>query len=141
MNYYVDTSIWLNLFKKEGDETKGKPYWKIAEEFIDKARKGSSIIVSAFVIKELSYKLGKSFDQIKKEIRELCRYAIIKATESDYNLSRKIEFENNFKIGFYDCMHITLTKRLNCILVTRDADLIMIGNKYVKTDKPENLIS
>ena len=33
--YYVDSCIWLNLFKKEGDPTKGAPYWKITQEFLE----------------------------------------------------------------------------------------------------------
>jgi len=34
MQYYVDTSIWLNFFKKEGDPTKGVPYWQLAKAFL-----------------------------------------------------------------------------------------------------------
>ncbi len=33
--YYVETCIWLNFFKKEGDATKGIPYWKLARDFVD----------------------------------------------------------------------------------------------------------
>ena len=33
--YYVDSCIWLNLFKKEGDTTKGTPYWKLAKDFLE----------------------------------------------------------------------------------------------------------
>ena len=32
--YYIDSCIWLNMFKNEGDSSKGVPYWKIAKEFI-----------------------------------------------------------------------------------------------------------
>ncbi|MBI5072415.1 hypothetical protein HZA99_01210 [Candidatus Woesearchaeota archaeon] len=56
---YVDTCIWLNLFKKEGDATKEIPYWKIAEEFFAQARRTQEIkvFVSTIVFRELSYKL------------------------------------------------------------------------------------
>jgi len=33
--YYVDSCIWLNLFKKEGDVAKGVPYWEITKKFIE----------------------------------------------------------------------------------------------------------
>lgn len=51
--YYVDSCIWINLFKKEGDQSKGVSYWKLAKDFI----KISNIIVSTIVIKELSFKI------------------------------------------------------------------------------------
>jgi len=35
-SYYLDANIWLNLWKKEGDSSKGVPYWQIAKDFIDK---------------------------------------------------------------------------------------------------------
>ena len=55
-------------------------------------------------------------------------------------LARKIESENNYQIGFCDCLHIAIAKRLDATLVTRDKDLIIIGRRYVYVDKPENLI-
>ncbi len=35
-SFYLDSCIWLNLFKKEGDSSKGVPFWKIAEDFVNK---------------------------------------------------------------------------------------------------------
>lgn len=37
--FYLDTCIWMNLFKKEGNPEKGVPYWKIAKEFINNLKK------------------------------------------------------------------------------------------------------
>ena len=50
-SFYIDTCIWLNLFKKEGDPSKGVPYWKIAEDFIDAIMfsQDKEIIYSGFV--------------------------------------------------------------------------------------------
>jgi len=55
--YYVDTCIWLNLINREGDESKGVPYWKIAEDFLNQIKNNLDIkiIVSDSVLKELSY--------------------------------------------------------------------------------------
>jgi hypothetical protein len=54
MIYYVDTCIWLNLFKKEGDSTKGTPFWKIADEFVGKVMvSGSEIVYTDIVLREL----------------------------------------------------------------------------------------
>lgn len=140
--YYIDTCIWLNLFKREGDETKGKPYWKIAEEFIDGIEKSEdiSIVVSTIVLKELYFKLGKEFYDKKAFFNEAKYVNIVKSTEEDVQLARKIESSSIYKIGFCDCLHIAITKRLNATLVTRDKELIAIGREYVPIDKPENLI-
>ncbi|MFC1800816.1 hypothetical protein ACFLYT_02040 [Nanoarchaeota archaeon] len=56
-SYYLDTCIWLNLFKKEGDAARGTPYWKITEDFIKYIEENNKqIIVSTIVLKELSFK-------------------------------------------------------------------------------------
>ena len=58
--FYVDTCIWLNLFKKEGDASKGVPYWKIAEGFIDKVMfsEGYEISYSNIILKEIYFNLN-----------------------------------------------------------------------------------
>ena len=37
-------------------------------------------------------------------------------------------------------MHIAISKRVGCILVTRDKLLIEKANDFILADKPENLI-
>ncbi len=142
MLYYLDTCIWLNLFKKEGDSTKGKPYWIIAEEFIDNVRKNDgNIVVSTIVIKELTFKLD-NINKALKFFKENSDFiSLVKTSSDDYDIARKIEYKNNFKIGFYDCLHIALAKRLNSILITRDRDLIDIAKEYVLVNRPEELIN
>ncbi len=71
-DHYVDSCIWLNLFKKEGDATKGIPYWQSAKEFIEKVENDEDIIlVSTIVIKELSFKLGNKFNEVNKFFQEI----------------------------------------------------------------------
>ena len=70
--YYLDSCIWLNLFKKEGDPAKGVPYWKLAQDFVKQAEgNGDLIFVSTIVLKELTFKLN----QIRKvfEISEVIK--------------------------------------------------------------------
>jgi len=136
--YYVDSCIWLNLFKKEGDETKGVPYWKLAKDFLDQDNK---IIISTIVLKELSYKLENQFDEKLKFFKNSEFIKIIKTTSEDYDLARKFEDEEEFKISFYDYLHVAIAKRLNIPLITRDKDLIDFANKHVEVYKPEDLLS
>ncbi len=136
--YYLDTCIWLNLFKKEGDASKGKPYWKIAEEFIKK--KEQLITFSPLVLKELEYKINNKtkFKEIFKFLKD--NFTFIKISIKDYEIGRKLESKFNYEISFYDCLHIALCKRLNLILITRDKELINYSRKHILVKKPEELI-
>jgi predicted nucleic acid-binding protein len=135
--YYVDSCIWLNLFKKEGDETKGVPYWKIAKDFLDK---NNRLIISTIVLKELSFKV-ENFDQTMKFFKDTEFVEIIKTKQEDYDLARKFEDEEEFKISFYDYLHVAIAKRLNIPLITRDKDLMDFANKHIEVYKPEDLLS
>lgn len=135
--YYVDSCIWINLFKKEGDETKGVPYWKSAKDFLEQNNK---LIISTIVLKELSYKI-ENFNQIMKFFKDTEFVEIIKTTPEDYDLARKFENEDNFKISFYDYLHVAIALRLKIPLITRDRDLIYFATKYIEVFKPEDLVN
>lgn len=139
--YYVDTSIWLNLFKKEGDPTKGVPYWKIAEDFLKKTRKSSEakICISTIVLKELSYKLKMDFYVVQHRLKR--KAVIYRVLNEDYLFAREIKKKHAYILSFADCLHIAIAKRNGCILVTRDRELLEIGKMYVPSRKPEDLIS
>ena len=139
-SFYMDSCIWLNLFKKEGDPTKGVPYWKIAKDFIETVEESDDlIIISPMVLKELSFKLGDKYSLAKEFFDKTKNISIIKSDSEDFTLARKLESEFNYEIGFFDCLHIAISKRLNLNLVTRDKDLLRFANKYVSSNKPEEL--
>ena len=140
IGYYVDTCIWLNIFKKEGDETKGVPYWKSGKDFIELIEKrNEKIIVSTIILKELYFTSEKKFDDIKKYFKNTEFIQIIKTENEDYELARKFEKEHQL-LSFYDYLHVTIAKRLHLILVTRDKDLIAFANDQVEVHKPEDLL-
>lgn len=103
--------------------------------------KQSQLFVSSIVIKELSFKLNKEFERIIIFFRSYEYIEIIRTAPEDYVLARKIESFHEYKIGFCDCLHIAICKRLGACLVTRDKDLISIAHNYINADKPENLIN
>ncbi len=140
-DYYVETCIWLNLFKKEGDSIKGIPYWELAKDFIEQVEKqNNSIIVSTIVLKELYFTARGKFNIIKKFFKDTNYIKIIKTTPEDYNQARKWEQEHGL-LSFYDYIHLAITKRLNIPLITRDRDLIDFAENYVEVFKPEDLIN
>jgi len=141
-SFYLDSCIWLNLFKKEGDPTKGIPYWKIAEDLIKQIRENNNeIIISPLILKELSFKAGDIFKIIKKFFEDENYIKMIEVVEEDKAFARKLESKSDFTISFYDCLHIAICKRLNFILVTRDNLLINFAKDYIEVQKPENLLN
>ncbi len=140
--YYLDSCIWLNLFQKEGDASKGIPYWQIALNFIEDVKNdGAKIYVSTIVLKELYYILGNKFQKIMDYFKQADFVVIIKTKNEDYNLARKFEIENNSKISFYDHLHVAIVKRLECVFVTRDRDLLNFSRNKISVDLPEKLIN
>ena len=141
MKFYVDTNIYLNLWKKEGDATKGTPYWKLAKDFMDKAEREYSIIVfSGLILKELKYKLTPEQFKEKSDLLK-STYQKVEVLEEDYNNARKLESKSRFDISFYDCLHIAVCKRLNLVLVTRDRLMLDFAkSEGLRCGKPEEFL-
>jgi predicted nucleic acid-binding protein len=139
--FYIDSCIWLNLWKKEGNSKGGKPYWKIAKEFINQTN-NEQIIYSGFVLKEIKFKLD-NYCIFKEKLKffKKSKFKYIKSITEDYSFARKLESKINYQISFFDCLHIAICKRLNLCLITRDTELIKIAKDYIKVFKPEKLIS
>ena len=139
-SYYIDTCIWLNIFKKEGDVTKGVPYWKLAKEFIEQVEDGKeTVIVSTIVLKELEFTLHSRFYEIKQFFKESGIILITKTTPEDYALAREFE-QTHTLLSFYDYLHVAIARRLNVPLITRDRDLMEFAKKHIKVFKPEDLL-
>lgn len=141
-SFYVDTCIYLNLWNKEGDESKGVPYWKIAKDFFEKIRYSSKIIYySNIILKELKFNLESNFFGEKNELFKKDKKFVFKGViNEDCVLARKIQSKYNYEIGFGDCLHIAICKRLTLILITRDKKLIEIAKQIINVSKPEDLI-
>ncbi len=140
--FYIDTCIWLNLFKKEGDATKGIPYWKMAEDFIEKVEKlGGLIIISPPILKEIYFNSPDKYSLIKEFFNKKECIKIVKPSEEDYFFARKTESKLDYEVSFLDCIHISISKRIKAILITRDKLLIKYARKYIKVSKPEDLFN
>lgn len=142
--YYVDTCIWLNLFKKEGNSKRGIPYWKIAEEFIRSVILSSDkkIIYSGIVLRELEIHLEPATYKEKRMLfQEGYECIKIEVIQEDRVKARKLEAQYGFTISFYDIMHMCIADRIGAIVVTRDNRFIeLCKEKNVPVAKPEELI-
>ena len=143
--YYVDTSIWLNLFKKEGDPTRGVPYWKIAEDFVSHIVRSpdKKIVYTGVVLRELEIHLHpKEYYEKRLFIENGHECLKIDILTQDRKDARKLESLYMFTISFYDLLHLSIAKRIGAILITRDKQLIEVCKEnMVKVAKPENIIN
>lgn len=140
--YYIDSCIWLNLFKKEENTVRGILYWKLAEEFLEKIIfSENEIVYSGFVLKEIKHDINNEelFKEKHRFLEEEPKFSFVKTIPEDYEFGRRLESEFNFEISFFDCMHIAICKRLGYILVSRNNLLIKYAKKYLNVNKPENL--
>ena len=139
--YYLDTSVWINLFKKE--ESGKIKFWLLAETFVNAAANvgNARIIVSPVVLKELTYNLDqKMFVLSKKAFNANKAIVFVRTEDADYEFARKLEYAENYTISFFDCLHIAISKRIGAILVSRDYLQIQIAGKHLIAGKPEDLI-
>ncbi len=92
MDYYIDTCIWLNLFKKETDKTGKIQYWQIARDFIERLMlsENDRIIYSGIVLRELQIKLGQHIYKEKRKLFEEAKFIKIDIIPDDKILARKL---------------------------------------------------
>jgi predicted nucleic acid-binding protein len=140
--FYLDSCIWLNLFKKEVSAA-GISYWELADEFVSRiiASDDEEIAYSGIVIKEIRFKLNDSalFRKALQLIEHPVKSRYVVLCEEDYSFARKLESSLKYSLSFYDCLHIALCKKHNMVLVTRDNLLLKISRRHVRADRPENL--
>lgn len=140
--YYVDSCIYLNLWKKEVDES-GTLLWKFAKEFLEKAEYENSIIYySGYLLKEIMF----AFDE-KQFIDklELFNYSPgfkrINLTKEEYEEAQRLKNAITSDISFFDILHALFAKKTGSILITRDELLIEFAKSInVEAKKPEEIL-
>lgn len=141
--FYLDTCIWLNLLKRECQLVSGKPVWIVARELIEQIVfvEEKKIFYSGLILKEIANKMKEeiSLTKLKRYFSDI-KAIPVATTEEDYLLARRIEKQSGFCIGFYDCLHIAICRRLELALVTRDKALIEFANGQIEVKRPEELL-
>ena len=141
MNYYVDTCIYVNLFKKEIVEN-GFSYCEIAKKFFDKAdRQGDLIYYSGYLLKELSFVLGDSlFVENIPFYLYSGNFVKVKFTRDEYEIVKEI-YSTNIGVSFFDVVHMLLARKNKSTLITRDRELMELCEKFnVLTKTPEQIL-
>ncbi|MBI5881136.1 PIN domain-containing protein [archaeon] len=138
--FFVDSSVWMNIIKKESNPKGGSPLHKLAEDFFDKADKqDDAIYYSGPVLKEIKFRITEeSFSRFREHLRSEENYHKIRLTDADFKLARKIESELHCSISFFDVLHIVLSKREGAVLISRDNKQLRAAEKYgVIAKRPE----
>lgn len=137
--YYLDSCIWLNLFKKEGDASKGTPYWKIAKDFIAYVKaSGGVIAVSRIVLKEVYFQFHEDFAEVEQLFAKEPCIGIIEIEDEDYALARSFERTHGL-LSFYDYLHLAIAQRRGFWLITRDRALLEFARKHITALRPEDV--
>jgi len=141
--FYIDSCIWLNLFKKEENPHKGSPFWKSANDFITRViiSKDCEIAYSSIILQELRavIKNDRLFERRADFIKRGQNFRRVEISSEDYLSAKEIEKTSGPYVGFGDCLHIAICKRLALVLVTRDREMINVAKRYVKVGRPEDL--
>jgi len=138
VDYYIDSCIWLNLFKNEKSKS-GKDFGKITKMFFEYSlEKKHTIILSSFVIKEIQFVLSEEeHNKVIQKLKKATHFRKHFVSELEFNFARVLEKEFDYTISFFDCIHLSICIKNNFILVTRDNLLIKKSNGIAI--KPENL--
>lgn len=138
--YYVDSCIYLNLWKKEVDKS-GNKLWEFAKNFFEKVESEDSIIYySGFLLKEFMFLLSTQEYLQKRDLFDSSpNFKKIILSKEEYGLARKIS-KGSIGLSFYDILHMLLAKKTESILVTRDKLLISLAKNYsVVAKRPEEI--
>lgn len=138
---YLDTCIYLNLWKRETGR-RGQKYWLYSKKLFDFTEKqGIKILYSGIILKEILFVLSTE-DYIEK--RELFRdekFEKITILQKDYMVAKRIKSKLNTGCSPADILHMVVSKRTKTTLITRDRELRSLAKRFrVKCQKPEEFI-
>ena len=136
-NYYLDTSIWLDLFENRDKPNLQKG--KLTKELINKIIKDNDkIVYSDLTITELNTAGYSSFEveEMLKSLKHLLIF--IEATERQIGKSKDLSTKRNIPRG--DALGAILARNANAVLIARDKHFQKILD-IIKPKKPEEIIS
>ena len=139
VSVYVDTCVFLNLWKQEISEY-GVPLWKRAQQFFDYVEAESvPMIFSPFVIRELRHLApAEMFATRLRALNERGLLSEVRVNAVDYELARLLHQEAGYGISFFDSMHVALSMRTDAVLITRDRELLAFARGRCRAALPED---
>mgnify|MGYP001595781821 CR=1 FL=1 len=133
--YYLDTSIWLDLFESRNEPHLPKADY--AEAFIEGViSKGETLIYSNAVKVELEgqdyawWEIDRFFEPLTK-VLEYVEYTVKQFTKAKDLAAKR-------NLPLMDALHAILARDCKAMLISRDTDFSELKD-IVKTEKPEDV--
>ncbi|MBI2110086.1 PIN domain-containing protein [Candidatus Woesearchaeota archaeon] len=136
MLYYLDTSIWLDIFENRDEHN--FPKSKYAIELLNKIiDNNDKILVSRAIIKELINYGYNYFEAVGlfKKFKPILIY--VNFNEKQFGKAKDIA--NKRAIPRFDSLHAIIARDNGAILISRDNHFKKLAD-ITKTKKPEDII-
>lgn len=132
--YYLDTSIWLDLFEERNEPQLPKSDY--AESFIASViSKSEKIIYSDAIVEEVA-KHGYGFWEVER-LFERFRRILVYVEAGARQFKRAKDLAAKRSIPVMDALHALIARDYKVILVSRDKDFDRLRD-IVETKKPED---
>jgi len=136
VNYYFDTSIWIDLFEDRNEPN--RPKADFAKRLINKIiKEDHKIIYSNLIIEELK-DFGYTFYEIK-ELFKRFQGISIKIGYARRQFGKAKDLAKKRKIPLVDALHAIIARDFRAILITRDHHFKELRN-IILTKAPEDII-
>lgn len=136
LNYYLDTSIWIDLLENRNEIhlNKGELAQKLLDTIIND---NDTIILSDLVIEELENN-GITWFEFENLINSIKRLLEFDESKLDF-IGRAKHISLMRKIPKNDVLHALIARDNNAILITRDKHFQHLTD-IIKHKKPEELL-
>ena len=134
--YYLDTSIWLDLFENRNEPN--LPKGDFAQNLIDKIIKEDSKIVYSDAVKDEIMSLGYSRQEAKNLLEPLKDCLVfVEFNKKQFGKAKDLSAKRD--IPLLDALHALIARDNKCVMVTRDAHFKKLLD-IINHKKPEDII-
>lgn len=134
--YYLDTSIWLDLFEEREEHDIHK--FTIARKLVKRVRLHNDRLVYSKVIIDELKSLGYTPFELTFLFRKF-RPLLLYVWQTQHHLGRAKDLSVKRNIPLFDALHDLLARTAKAILVSRDKDFQQLQD-IVITKRPEDII-
>ena len=132
--YYLDTSIWLDLFEDRDEPRLSKS--KYAENFLVRVIAEDAKMVYSDIVKEELLKYGLGFWELE-HIFERLRKILLYVEANDKEIGKARDLASKRGVPVMDAMHALIARNNKAMLITRDKDFQKLKD-IVESKKPED---
>ena len=134
--YYLDTSIWLDLFENRNEPN--LPKGDFAKGIMNKIIKEDCKIIYSDAVKDEMIELGYNEQEAENLLGPLKACLVfVEFTKKQFGKAKDLSAKRD--VPLLDAMHALIARDNKCIMVTRDAHFNRLSD-IIKPKKPEDII-